>query len=431
MLAILTKLLAGSWIDPDTGAPVLLPIRALRIERGLGKNAAALLAGLEVGRKFCVVSDASTHAVLGASIEKQLPGCDSVILPGEVKPALDTATALEKRIAGCDAVVAIGSGTINDLCKYASARAGKPYAAFGTAASMNGYTSANASIIVEGGFRTSLPAQLPAGVFLDLDVLAAAPAHLTLSGLGDALCRSTCQADWLLSHLVLGTPYKAAPFALLAPYEEKLFELADGLAHGNQEALETLALTLALSGIGMWLCGGSYPASQGEHLIAHLMEMAHGATLPRTFHGQEIGITTLTMARMQNVILAPAFAGVNSAKEPMLLAGDPSAAPQDDIIRYFPPALAPSCITAYRKKLDAIGDVDALNDKLAHAWPSLRDRIRTVTVPEARLRAVLEAAGAPTTPQAIGWPQELYENAVLHARYTRERFTFLDVAQHP
>ena len=48
--------------------------------------------------------------------------------------------------AGADAVIAIGSGTINDLCKYASAADRKPYAVFATAPSMNGYTSLNAAI---------------------------------------------------------------------------------------------------------------------------------------------------------------------------------------------------------------------------------------------------------------------------------------------
>ena len=45
---------------------------------------------------------------------------------------------------------------------------------------------------------------------------------------------------------------------------------------------------------------GSYPASQGEHLIAHTMEMKHGSTLMESYHGEQIGVTTLcTMAEIQ------------------------------------------------------------------------------------------------------------------------------------
>src|SRR6202008_4909969 len=106
---------------------------------------------------------------------------------------------LRTATAGADALIAVGSGTINDLCKFVAARDGKPYAVFGTAPSMNGYTSANAAIIV-AGLKASLPTRPPVGVFLALSVLAAAPARMIRSGLGDCLCRPTAQADWLLSH---------------------------------------------------------------------------------------------------------------------------------------------------------------------------------------------------------------------------------------
>ena len=40
---------------------------------------------------------------------------------------------MEPMLLDVDALIAIGSGTINDLCKYASAQDGKPYAVFATA----------------------------------------------------------------------------------------------------------------------------------------------------------------------------------------------------------------------------------------------------------------------------------------------------------
>ena len=120
--------------------------------------------------------------------------------------------------AAADAWIAVGSGTINDLCKYAAAQDAKPYAVFGTAPSMNGFTSVNAAITVNG-LKRSLPAAAPVGVFLDLKVLSAAPKRMILSGLGDSLCRPTAQTDWLLAHLLLDQPYRELPFALLAEDE--------------------------------------------------------------------------------------------------------------------------------------------------------------------------------------------------------------------
>src|SRR5207344_1377268 len=100
-----------------------------------------------------------------------------LMLEREPHADVETVAALRRACASADALVAVGSGTINDLCKCAAARDGKPYVVFATAPSMNGYTSMNAAITVDG-HKKSLPAAAPLGVFIDLEVLAAAPARL-------------------------------------------------------------------------------------------------------------------------------------------------------------------------------------------------------------------------------------------------------------
>src|SRR5262249_58401386 len=126
------------------------------------------------GRAVGAVSDPAGLEVLGARVERSLGAIGSVtslVPPG--RPHADEATAalIGREGARADALVAVGSGTITDLTKYAAARAGKPCVAFGTAPSMNGYTSPTAAITVDG-LKKSLPAVAPAGVFLDLEVLA-------------------------------------------------------------------------------------------------------------------------------------------------------------------------------------------------------------------------------------------------------------------
>jgi len=41
---------------------------------------------------------------------------------------------------------------------------------------------------------------------------------------------------------------------------------------------------------------------------------------------------------------------------------------------------------------------------------------------------LLTAAGAPTTPSQIGFPDRLFGEAFTHARELRDRYTFLDFA---
>jgi glycerol-1-phosphate dehydrogenase [NAD(P)+] len=237
------------------------------------------------------------------------------------------------------------------------------------------------------------------------------------SGLGDSICRPTAQADWLLAHLLLDRPYREAPFALLAEDEAALIAQPDALMSGDLAAMRRLARTLTLSGFGMTLCGGSYPASEGEHLISHYMEMLAPPDLPETFHGEQIGVTTLSMARLQERLLA--------SGPPRL---QPSAPDERSISAHFGAALGAACWAEFQgKRLDR-PQADALNARLAERWDEIRARLRAVVIPAAQLEAVLRAAGAPTTPEELGWPRDFYQQALRHAREIRNRYTFLDLA---
>jgi glycerol-1-phosphate dehydrogenase [NAD(P)+] len=340
----------------------------------------------------------------------------SVVLPGRPHADETTAAVLARETGHADALVSVGSGSITDLTKYVAARAGKPCVAFGTAPSMNGYTSPSAAITVDG-LKKSLPAVAPVGVFLDLGVLAAAPARLIRAGLGDSLCRPTAQADWLLAHLLRGEPYREAPFALLAADEPALLAESAALVRGDRVAVAGLARTLILSGFGMAFCGGSYPASQGEHLISHYADMLGDPGWPSSLHGEQVGVTTLAMAALQE--------GILTGPPPVI---GPTRADETALARHFGPALGKACWLEFaRKRLDA-GVADAMTRRLAEDWDRIRGRLLSVTRPAAELRAALVRAGAPATPEALGWPRAFFREAVLHAREIRSRWTFLDLA---
>jgi glycerol-1-phosphate dehydrogenase [NAD(P)+] len=262
--ALIERLLAGTLHDPDGGdAPLRAATRSIAIAPSLQGAEAELVRALDLGSHLAVVSDSITREVLGVRVERALTSVGRVtpiVLPGRPHPDDETVERIRSASAAADALVAVGSGTINDLCKYASAQDGKPYLIFATAPSMNGYTSLNAAITVHGHKR-SLNAQAPVGVFLDLSVLAAAPSRMIRSGLGDSLCRPTAQADWLMAHLLLGQPYRTMPFVLLAEDEAQLFASSDALMAGDLEAMACLVRTLLLSGFGTAIHGNSQPAS--------------------------------------------------------------------------------------------------------------------------------------------------------------------------
>jgi glycerol-1-phosphate dehydrogenase [NAD(P)+] len=414
-------LLAGGYPDPETGERLAAASRAVVIADSLEGREVELVAGLGLGRRLAVIVDPDTDAALGRRVARALASRFAVqrVVLGAA-PHADTAT-IERLAAelapGTDAVVAVGSGTINDLCKMVAVQRRCPQVVFATAPSMNGYTSLSASI-TEGGLKRSLRAATPVGVFFDLAVLAAAPARLIRAGLGDSVCRPTAQADWLLAHLVRDEPYREAPFAMLAADEHLLLAQAGALVAGDLAAMRHLVRTLVLSGFGMTICGGSYPASQGEHLLSHYVDLMRPPELPSALHGEQIGVCALAMARLQDRLLA-------RAAPPVVR---PSAVSRADVMRHFGPERGEACWRELAPKLLDRAGADALNARLATGWDAIRARIRAVTLGEAAMTAALVAAGAPTTPGELGWPGALFDAALIHAREIRNRYTFLDLA---
>lgn len=410
-------LLDGSYVDTETGARVGVETRALVVADTLAGAEADLVGGLDFGRRLAVVSDPTTQAVLGARVEAALKrrfDVQSIVLPDNPYPDDETVGAIRAATGTADAFIAIGSGTINDLTKYASALEQKPYAVFGTAPSMNGYTSLTASIS-QHGHKLTVPAQAPAGAFFDLTVLAAAPKRMIRAGLGDSVCRATAQTDWLMSHLLRDTPYRQLPFDLLRAEERQLLELAGELVAGSLEAMRVLVRTLVLSGLGTAIVGSSAPASQAEHLVSHYIDMLAPASRPNVFHGEQVGVTTLSIARLQEQLLAT----------PPMVSADPVT--ERDVIAHFGAALGRSVWPELEAKhLDRVR-ADELNQRIASNWSVISAQLAECFLPPARIGAVLAATGAPMTPEAIHLDRAFYEAALLHGREIRNRFTVLDM----
>lgn len=416
--ANIDRLIAGTFPDPD-GGNISVPIRSIVIGTGLARSAVELVSALGFGKRLAVVMDPDTARVLGAAVAEQLSGVfdvTPVLLGSHPHPDMPAVRDVMERARGVDALIAVGSGSINDITKHAAFLLSRPAAVFGTAPSMNGYTSVSAAL-TEDGLKKSFASAAPLGVFLDLDVLATAPRRLIAAGFGDSICRSTAQVDWLMAHLVRGTRYREAPFVLLADEEAKLVADPKRLISGDREAIAVLARTLVLSGLGMTICGGSYPASQSEHLIAHYIDML-GKDLPLAYHGEHVAVTTLTSARLQERILARTSLVIRANTDT-----------PEGFARKFGPDLGASCWSAFLPKRVDAAQAASLQAKLDAEWPEIRRRLIAVARPAAEIARALHEAGAPTTPKAVGIPAPFYRDALLNARRIRDRFSFLDLAE--
>ncbi|MFR3345544.1 MAG: iron-containing alcohol dehydrogenase [Anaerobutyricum sp.] len=102
----------------------------------------------------------------------------------------------------CDVIIAIGSGTLNDLCKFSSFQLGLDYMIFATAPSMDGFVSIGAALITDY-VKTTYQAHVPLAVIGDTDILAAgSDGDDYCLGLGDILGKYTCLLDWKMAHII-------------------------------------------------------------------------------------------------------------------------------------------------------------------------------------------------------------------------------------
>jgi glycerol-1-phosphate dehydrogenase [NAD(P)+] len=359
------------------------------IEADISSHIDACLASLGDFKNILMVADKHTYQALVVLLNLKRD-VEKHIFPSPLKAELAKAKELATLAQHHDLILAVGSGTINDLCKYASAQLNIPYLSLPTAASMNGYASANASLI-KGGMKTTFKAKPPLAILCDLNVLANAPKRMIAAGVGDMICRSTVQADWLLSHYLCGTDYSDEPFELIKQHEETLYADVNRLLNKDHKAMQLQMEMLILSGIGMTLMEGSYPASQGEHTIVHCYEALSDKEYDN-LHGEDIAVTTLIMAQLQEEILALEEMSYQRSY------------PDDFTLKVLPEILS------------------------QEKWDGIKNKIQQVKIKASSIKLILDAIHAPTYYSDLGWDKDTLKAAILEAPLSRDRFTFLDIA---
>ena len=181
----------------------------------------------------------------------------------------------EAAVAGADCVVVVGSGTITDVCKEATRRAGgSPLVVVQTAASVNAFSD-DMAVLLKSGTKRTVPSRWPDALLVDLTVLAEAPPEMNLAGFGDLMAMWTAPADWYLAQAVgMDDSYHPAPVDMLREQGRGLLAGAAGLRRREPEMLDRLARVLTLSGISLGVAGKTAPLSGTEHLVSHLIDMA-------------------------------------------------------------------------------------------------------------------------------------------------------------
>lgn len=192
-------------------------------------------------------------------------------------------------------ILGIGGGKVIDAGKYAAYLRKLPFISIPTSASSDGFSSASASLMVNGK-RTSVPARMAYGIVVDTDVLKSAPVKFLYSGIGDMVSKITALYDWNyeaqhgvseVNDFAVMIAKKAVNSFVRTPFQS----IQDDLF------LKELVDSLAMSGIANEIAGGSAPTSGSEHLISHALDKI--LEVPQ-LHGVQVGIATYIMAVVQD-----------------------------------------------------------------------------------------------------------------------------------
>lgn len=192
-------------------------------------------------------------------------------------------------------IVGVGGGKVIDVAKYIGFLTGLPYLSVPTAPSNDGFCSSGCSLMIHG-HRRSVPAKMPFGIIVDIDVVRSAPDSLIYSGIGDLISKITSVYDWLFEEQNGRT--RVDDFAVMMAKKSVNSIARMDLGNIKEDLfLKELVDSLTMSGIAMEIAGSSAPISGSEHLISHALDML--MEKPR-LHGLQVGVATYIMSRVQD-----------------------------------------------------------------------------------------------------------------------------------
>lgn len=324
----------------------------------------------------------------------------------------------------CDLVVAVGTGSINDMCRFFSYQMGVPYAIVATAAPMDGFASSGAALIINS-MKVTIPAQTPLFIIGDTDVLCGAPPRMVAAGLGDLLGKFTCLNDWRISKIVNQEYYCDTIVDLVTNCIENVMTNADNVASRDPQVIGDIMEGLVLTGVAMSFIGNSRPAAGCEHHMCHFwetLELQEGK-IP-VLHGTKVAVGTVIILMMTEFLRGsrPDFEAARAKAK----AYD-QAAWEAKITEVY--GASASSIIALEKESGKNTPEGRLAriDTIEANWDAIVKTMDDNMPAASRMIEILKSLDAPYYPAQIGFDKERLYNAMLYAKETRARYTMLSL----
>jgi glycerol-1-phosphate dehydrogenase [NAD(P)+] len=411
----------------------VLDTREALVGRGAIEDCYGVLENVLSAGTWLVATDANTRKAAGERLTAALDARGQSWEPFRVEevarhdPPICTdrlvdACAEAMRERNCSAGIAVGSGTINDTVKMAAHRLGRPMAVVATAPSMNGYTSGIAAILSDG-VKTTNACTAPRVVVADLQVMAEAPSRMIASGLGDLISKPVSNTDWAISAELNDTPHSADAVEIIDEGAAALEGIAPRLPERNREAVRGLVESLLLSGIAMSVAGSSSPASGGEHLVSHHIDMtAHAFDRPHDLHGCQVGVGTIVSAYLYERLQEydPSDLEIDRRVEQL-----PDWSTYDETLRDRFDSLYGAVVEHARPGYPSPDELRRRLQQLVDQWDDILGRAAGSLRSRSSIERELEAAGAPTRFAHLGVDRNRALRSVVHSKDIRNRYTIL------
>lgn len=367
--------------------------------------------------KILLVADQNTYGVCGEAVKAQLGAkCfDSVVFvtEGYLVPNEEAIAEVDKHLTpDTDLIMGIGSGVIQDLCKYTSFMAKLPYHVIATAPSMDGYASVGAAMIL-GNMKVTVSAHVPEAIVADVNVLKDAPMDLIQSGYGDILGKYSCLNDWKLGHVINDEYICDYVWNLTFEMLDKTKGLGAALQQRDPDAIKTLMEALVGVGVAMAYVGNSRPASGSEHHLSHFFEVI-GLLKdePYFLHGIDVVYSAVYTQKLREKILQLAAPTVGDKM---------TVAEYEDTIRRVYYGAAEGVI-ALQKKMGWY-DVDR-HPVYAERWEKIKATLAEVPSSE-ELLSYVESIGLDIKIFEEQYGEEKINNALWFAKDLKDRFSVL------
>ena len=322
--------------------------------------------------------------------------------------------------------VAVGSGVVTDITRFASHRSRTDFISLPTAPSVDGYTSISASLVL-GRLKQTIYAHPPLAVFADLDTLCAAPRPMIAAGFADVLAKYTSVADWRLGHLFWGVPWDEAIAQRARVARDECVRRVDEVAQATPAGIRSLIEALIETGLCMLDFGGSYPAGGSEHYISHVWEMKllqEGK--PAILHGAKVGVATIMVAGYYEKIRQLTQ---NQAAERLRRSRRPDRQREIQRIRGFYGDLSDTILVDLAPFLDmSDAAYEQLKQRILDLWPEVQAAAADIPTP-AELTGWLHQVDGPVNARELGFSAAEEAYALHASHYLRNRFTALKLSR--